>query len=111
MARITVEDCLEKVDNRFALVQLVSKRAKQLLTGSKLLIDGRKGNKSVVNALREVADGVVRFKTEQELAKEKADEERRRAEELEAREAAAAPPLPANGNGPHQPDRFAAENN
>ena len=60
MARVTVEDCLEKVDNRFALVHLVSKRAKQLLKGSQPTIR-RVRNKFVVTALREVAKENVRF--------------------------------------------------
>ena len=60
MARVTVEDCLEKVDNRFALVHLVSKRAKQLLKGSQPVIAKVK-NKYVVTALREVAGGFVVF--------------------------------------------------
>lgn len=60
MARVTVEDCLEKVNNRFALVLLVSKRAKQILRGSEPVVS-RKENKFVVTALREVADGLVRY--------------------------------------------------
>ena len=60
MARVTVEDCLEKVNNRFALVHLVSKRAKQLLKGSQPVITKVK-NKYVVTALREVAKGAVKF--------------------------------------------------
>ncbi len=60
MARVTVEDCLEKVQNRFALVLLVSKRAKQLLKGDEPTLV-MKGNKFVVGALREVAAGNVYF--------------------------------------------------
>jgi len=60
MARVTVEDCLEKVNNRFALVLLVAKRAKQILRGSEPVV-ARKENKFVVTALREVADGLVRY--------------------------------------------------
>jgi DNA-directed RNA polymerase subunit omega len=60
MARVTVEDCLDKVDNRFALVLLVSKRAKQLLKGSAATVTSR-NNKYIVNALREVAFGSVHF--------------------------------------------------
>jgi DNA-directed RNA polymerase subunit omega len=82
MARITVEDCLEKEQNRFSLVQLASKRTKQLLTGAKPLVDGRKGNKAVVNSLREIAAGLVGFKTEEDLARERAEEEQRRQAEL-----------------------------
>ena len=60
MARVTVEDCLDKVENRFALVLLVSKRAKQLLKGSSPTVSS-KNNKYIVNALREVAAGHVFF--------------------------------------------------
>lgn len=60
MARITVEDCLERVENRFALVHLVAKRAKQLLKGSQVTVSGR-SNKYIVNALREVSAGTVYF--------------------------------------------------
>jgi DNA-directed RNA polymerase subunit omega len=60
MARVTVEDCLERVDNRFALVLLVSKRAKQLLRGSLPVVRSR-NNKYIVTALREVAAGAVRY--------------------------------------------------
>jgi len=61
MARVTVEDCLEKVDNRFLLVMLASKRVKQLFKGAKPLIDNRAGNKNVVVSLREIAAGKVNF--------------------------------------------------
>ena len=60
MARVTVEDCLDKVDNRFALVLLVSKRAKQLLKGSTSTVTA-KNNKYIVTSLREVAAGNVHF--------------------------------------------------
>ena len=60
MARVTVEDCLDKVDNRFALVLLVSKRSKQLLKGSAPTV-ATKNNKFVVTSLREVAAGNVAF--------------------------------------------------
>jgi len=68
MARITVEDCLENVANRFCLVRLAAKRAKQILSGSPAVTDFR-GNREIVGALREIADGKVRFieKTEPEL--------------------------------------------
>jgi DNA-directed RNA polymerase subunit omega len=58
MSRITVEDCLEKVDNRFELVILASKRARQLFKGAKPSIES--DNREVVVALREVAAGKVR---------------------------------------------------
>ena len=60
MARITVEDCLEYVDNRFQLVMLGAKRAKQLLKGSRPLIES--DNKEVVTALREIAASKVKPK-------------------------------------------------
>jgi DNA-directed RNA polymerase subunit omega len=59
MARITVEDCLENVGNRFQLVLLGAKRAKQLLKGSRPLLES--DNKEVVTALREVAAGKVKL--------------------------------------------------
>lgn len=58
MARITVEDCLQHVQNRFELVMLGSKRAKQLFKGAKPLIQS--DNREVVVALREIAAGKVR---------------------------------------------------
>ncbi|MBY0384978.1 DNA-directed RNA polymerase subunit omega [bacterium] len=66
MARVTVEDCLEKVNNRFALVLLVAKRAKQILKGSEPVVS-RKENKFVVTALREVADGHVRYDVDTDI--------------------------------------------
>lgn len=67
MARVTVEDCLEKVENRFALVLLVAKRAKQLIKGSHLTIS-KANNKHVVSSLREVAAGTVSFDQNQWVA-------------------------------------------
>jgi DNA-directed RNA polymerase subunit omega len=64
MARITVEDCLEQVPNRFELVLLSARRAKQLLKGARPLVES--DNKEVVTALREVADGKVRLHYEEE---------------------------------------------
>ena len=61
MARITVEDCLEKVDNRFGLIHLSAKRVRQLRKGAEPLIDCK--NKDVVVSLREIAAGKV-FQTE-----------------------------------------------
>jgi len=53
MARVTVEDCLEKVENRFGLVYVTSKRVKELMRGAKSLYPC--DNKEVVTALREIA--------------------------------------------------------
>ncbi|MCM2356538.1 MAG: DNA-directed RNA polymerase subunit omega [Geobacteraceae bacterium] len=61
MARVTVEDCLEKVDNRFLLVMLAAKRVKQLYKGAKPLIENKSDNKNVVLSLREIAKGKVNF--------------------------------------------------
>jgi len=60
MARVTVEDCLEKVPNRFALVLMVAKRVKQLMKGSEATV-AFKQNKFVVASLREVAAGNVGY--------------------------------------------------
>jgi len=57
MARITVEDCLEVVKNRFSLVLVAAERTKQLLKGSQPQIDNMDDNKEVVTALREIAAG------------------------------------------------------
>lgn len=93
MARITVEDCLTKETNRFGLVQLSAKRTKQLLSGARPLISDTRGNKSVVVSLREIADGKVRFMSEEEarLAKEQEQAER---EKLFAEGATAVVPTP-----------------
>ena len=58
MARVTVEDCLDNVDNRFALVILSAQRARQLLKGAKPSVDHTK-NKAAVTSLREIAAGNV----------------------------------------------------
>ncbi len=57
MARITVEDCQERVDNRFLLVQMAIKRIHQYREGYECLVESR--NKEVVTALREIAAGKV----------------------------------------------------
>lgn len=59
MARVTVEDCLEREDNRFALVILASKRARQLMKGAAPIV--RCTNRPNVASLREVASGRVHF--------------------------------------------------
>ena len=59
MARITVEDCLKKVESRFKLVILAVRRAKMLMRGAKPLVET--DNRPIVNALREVAAGKVKF--------------------------------------------------
>ncbi len=58
MARITVEDCLDNVDNRFQLVLVAAKRARQLVSGAEPCVE-RENDKPTVIALREIAGGYV----------------------------------------------------
>ena len=58
MARVTVEDCIEKVPNRFSLVLLAAHRARAISAGSQILVD-RDNDKNPVVSLREIADDVV----------------------------------------------------
>ena len=58
MARITIEDCLRKVENRFLLVNMVAKRVRQIREGSDYLVSSPK-NEDIVISLREVAAGKV----------------------------------------------------
>ena len=67
MARITVEDCLKKVESRFELVILAARRAKMIMKGAKPLVDT--DNRSIVTALREVAGGKVKFKHPEDKGK------------------------------------------
>lgn len=59
MARVTVEDCLENVANRFELVMVASKRARQMATGGKDPLVQEESDKPTVIALREIAEGLV----------------------------------------------------
>jgi DNA-directed RNA polymerase subunit omega len=59
VARVTVEDCLEQVPNRFALTILAAERARQIAKGAPPLL--RCDNKAAVTALREIADSKVQF--------------------------------------------------
>lgn len=58
MARVTVEDCLDHVDNRFELVLVATKRARQLAYGKESMLDWE-NDKPTVLALREIADGLI----------------------------------------------------
>ena len=58
MARVTVEDCLENVENRFELVMLGTRRARQLSTGGKDPLVAEENDKPTVIALREIAEGL-----------------------------------------------------
>ena len=59
MARVTVEDCLDHVDNRFELVLTATKRARQLANGKEAMLEWE-NDKPTVLALREIADGLVK---------------------------------------------------
>ena len=65
MARITVEDCLKNINNRFILVHMANQRTRQLLNGSKPLVDAP-GNREIVKSLREIAAGKVSLAEETE---------------------------------------------
>ncbi len=58
MARITVEDCLDRIDNRFEMVLTATKRARQIANGADPLVE-EENDKPTVIALREIADGLV----------------------------------------------------
>jgi DNA-directed RNA polymerase subunit omega len=75
MARITVEDCLEKVgdDNRFNLIHLAVKRIRQHRQGEPFLVNGK--NKEIVMTLREIAAGKVRMDNIDELPGEIEEEQ------------------------------------
>jgi DNA-directed RNA polymerase subunit omega len=90
MARVTVEDCLPLVDNRFALVLLAAKRARQLMAGARPIIDTSK-NKPPVLSLREIATGRVKFDRDVREALSG----KYTSEEAKAAAAAPAPSLPA----------------
>jgi DNA-directed RNA polymerase subunit omega len=57
MARVTIEDCLEKVPTRFGLIHLAAKRVRQIYRGAPVLVRG--DNKEIVMALREIAAGKI----------------------------------------------------
>ncbi len=61
MARVTVEDCLDVIPNRFLLAMVAAKRAKQLYKGAEPLIENKSGNKKIVVALREIAANRIEF--------------------------------------------------
>ena len=72
MARITVEDCLKRIPNRFMLVHMAAKRVRQIREGSEYLVNAPK-NEDIVISLREIAAGKVSIKkpeAEVEVAEE-----------------------------------------
>ena len=74
MARITVEDCLDKVGNRFELVMVASRRARQLQTGGKDPLVPEDNDKPTVVALREIAAGLVDKSILNEIVQEPTEE-------------------------------------
>jgi DNA-directed RNA polymerase subunit omega len=83
MARVTVEDCLEHVDNRFQLVMLSTKRARQLATLGKEPLVPRENDKPTVLALREIASGQVSFESVEADEREVGDTEPSSSEQQE----------------------------
>ncbi len=65
MARITIEDCLKRVKNRFLLVNMVAKRVRQIREGSEYLVSSPK-NEDIVVSMREIAAGKIAIKEEEE---------------------------------------------
>jgi DNA-directed RNA polymerase subunit omega len=63
VARITIEDCLERVKNRFLLVNMVAKRVRQIREGSEYLVSSPK-NEDIVVSMREIAAGKITIKEE-----------------------------------------------
>jgi DNA-directed RNA polymerase subunit omega len=85
MARITVEDCLEVVDNRFELVMMATKRARQLSKGADPLVEGS-SDKPTVLALREIASRKVTNELILEIDKQEREKAEREAMEWAAAE-------------------------
>ena len=88
MARITVEDCLEVVDNRFELVLMATRRARQLAKGATAAVDGH-NDKPTVLALREIADRKVDHSMIDEIDKQERERKEREALEWAAAEVVA----------------------
>lgn len=75
MARVTVEDCLEKIDNHFDLVMVAARRARQLQTGGKDPLVPDQRDKPTVLALREVAAGLIGYSILDEVEIRKSSDE------------------------------------
>ena len=84
MARITVEDCLEKVKSRYELIILASKRARQLAVGGRRATLEWENDKTTVMALREIASGSVTAENINDLTVDVADLEQEFSAELSA---------------------------
>ena len=78
MARITIEDCLTKVPNKYVLVRMAAERAWLLMTGTIPLVENKENNREIVLALREIAAGKVKYKklTEEEYLEKLKQQER-----------------------------------
>ncbi len=85
MARITVEDCLEKIDNQYDLVLLAKERTVQLNSGSPMLVDEDNDKKTIIS-LREIGDGKVSVKDLEESAIKRLRKEPDETEQLEETE-------------------------
>ena len=88
MARVTVEDCIEKTEGVFSLIRLASERARRLANGAETLLENEENDKPTVLALREIAEGHLDdpefHKTESDIEKELAEElAKSEAEELD----------------------------
>ncbi len=94
MARVTVEDCIDKVDNRFDLVLLASHRARMISSGSQITID-RDNDKNPVVALREIADETI----EPDILKEELIHSLQKYVEVDEPEPEAMPLIGAPGTG------------
>jgi DNA-directed RNA polymerase subunit omega len=99
MARVTVEDCIDKVDNRFELVLLASHRARMIQSGSSILV-ARDNDKNPVVALREIADE----KLKPEDLKEDLIHSLQKHVEVDEPEAETVPLLAAPGQSASTPD-------
>lgn len=90
MARITIEDCLKRVENRFELVNATAQRVRQIREGSEYLVVSPK-NEDIVVALREIAAGRVQVQHEiaepEEVEAEEAEAKEVEVDEVEAAEA------------------------
>src|SRR3981081_3570497 len=105
MARVTVEDCIDKVENRFDLVLLAAHRARSISSGAQITID-RDNDKNPVVALREIADETV---SPGDL-KEELVHSLQKYVEVDEPEPEAAPPIAAAGGPVHPGDKQATVN-
>ncbi|RZB29657.1 MAG: DNA-directed RNA polymerase subunit omega [Desulfobacteraceae bacterium Eth-SRB1] len=80
MARITIEDCLEKAPNRFLLCNMAAKRVRQIRDGSEYLVSSPK-NEDIVVTLREIAAGKIVLQRKQEKQEKQEKEEKEEKEE------------------------------